>query len=145
MTAYIYNDGGRADAGFKGTAGDCVTRAIAITTGKPYKEVYDRLAHGNATKTGTKSARNGICTKHKWFQDYMRELGFVWTPTMTIGSGCQVHARQDELPQTDRLILKLSKHYAAWINGTLHDTHDCTRAGTRCVYGYWKYTERNPS
>jgi hypothetical protein len=23
------------------------------------------------------------------------------------------------------------------IDGVLHDTHDCTRGGTRCVYGYW--------
>ena len=43
MGGYIYDDGGRAAAGFKGTTGDCVTRAIAIATGKPYREVYDAL------------------------------------------------------------------------------------------------------
>ena len=40
---FIYDDGGRAAAGFKGKTGDCVTRAIAIATGRPYREVYDRL------------------------------------------------------------------------------------------------------
>lgn len=66
----------------------------------------------------------------------MQELGFIWTPTMQVGSGCQVHMRKDELP-AGRLVVSLSKHYAAVIDGTLHDTHDCTRGGTRCVYGYW--------
>ena len=43
---FIYNDGGRAAAGFKGSAGDCVTRSIAIAAGKPYQEVYDALFKG---------------------------------------------------------------------------------------------------
>lgn len=38
-----FNDGGRAAAGFKGTARDCVARSIAIATGLPYCEVYDAL------------------------------------------------------------------------------------------------------
>lgn len=29
---FVYNDGGRKEAGFKGVAGDCVTCAIAIIT-----------------------------------------------------------------------------------------------------------------
>jgi hypothetical protein len=40
---YVYDDGGRLAAGFKGKTGDCVTRAIAIATEKPYQEVYDAL------------------------------------------------------------------------------------------------------
>jgi hypothetical protein len=41
---YEYDDGGRKDAGWKGTGGDCVVRAVAIATGRPYQEVYDRCA-----------------------------------------------------------------------------------------------------
>ena len=70
----------------------------------------------------------------------MRELGFVWTPTMTIGSGCKVHVRPDELP-SGRLILALSGHYAAFIDGEVHDTHDSSRDGSRCFYGYWSRGE----
>ena len=55
---------------------------------------------------------------------------------MQIGSGCTVHVREDELPD-GRLILNLSRHFAAFIDGVLHDTHDSSRGGTRCVYGYW--------
>ena len=43
MIDFIYNDGGRENAGFKGQTSDCVTRAIAIVTNKPYKEVYNAI------------------------------------------------------------------------------------------------------
>ena len=139
------NDGGRL-LYFKGEAGDCVTRAVAIASGLDYKEVYDTLAEGNASqrkskrsKKRTRSARNGIITKRKWFKDYMSSLGFTWVPLMSVGSGCQVHLHKDELPTKGRLVLRLSNHVAAYIDGVLHDTYDCSRDGKRCVYGYWQY------
>jgi hypothetical protein len=100
---HVYDDGGRAVAGFKGKTGDCVTRAVAIASGLPYAEVYDRLAEGNKgqrqskhsrrkTKSfGVRTASHGIWTRRKWFKDYMHSLGFEWVPTMSIGSGCKVH------------------------------------------------------
>jgi len=145
MTKIVINDGGRAAAGFKGRAGDCVCRALAIATGLPYIEVYERLAEGNVSqrkskrskKTRGRTASNGICTKRKWFKDYMIELGFTWTPTMQIGSGCKVHLKANELP-SGRLVCNVSNHLVAVIDGVIHDTHDCTRKGKRCVYGYWQ-------
>lgn len=146
---FKYNDGGRKEAGFKGTAGDCVCRAIAIASGLPYKEVYEFLANGNASQRKSKhtrdtkrSARNGIYTTRKWFKDYMISLGFKWTPTMFIGSGCNVHVRPNELPK-GRLVLNLSKHSTAFIDGVLQDTYDCSRDGTRCVYGYWQLEHKS--
>jgi len=55
---------------------------------------------------------------------------------MTIGSGCKVHLCADELPP-GKIIVKLSGHVAAVIDGVLYDNHDCSRQGSRCVYGYW--------
>jgi hypothetical protein len=57
---------------------------------------------------------------------------------MHIGSGCTAHLRDGEswVPQ-GRVIVKVSKHYTALIDGVIHDTHDPSRGGTRCVYGYW--------
>lgn len=143
----IIDDGGRALAGFKGTAGDCVARAIAIASGRPYGEVYARLASGTGaqraskrTKRRSASARSGINTTRKWFAEYMRELGFTWTPCMAIGSGCKVHLAAGELP-AGRLVVALSRHYAAVIDGTLRDTYDDSRGGTRCVYGFWRLAE----
>jgi hypothetical protein len=139
---FQFNDGGRKAAGFKGKAGDCVTRAIAIATGKPYQEVYDALneaATGERTgrrKRGTSSARTGVY-KRTW-RKYIASLGWQWTPTMQIGSGCKVHLRADELPP-GRIIVSVSRHMVAVIDGVLHDTHDSSRAGTRCVYGYFTH------
>lgn len=145
---FAYNDGGREAAGFKGSTGDCVCRAIAIAANLPYQEVYERLADGNFMQrkskhdkgSRSKSARNGINTKRKWFKDYMVELGFKWSPTMQIGSGCKVHLKADELP-AGRLVCAVSHHYVAVVDGMVQDTYDCTRAGTRCVYGYWAKDE----
>jgi hypothetical protein len=55
---------------------------------------------------------------------------------MAIGSGCAVHLRAEELPK-GRLLVKVSGHLTAVIDGVLYDTHDCSRRGTRCVYGYF--------
>ena len=35
------DDGGRANAGYKGIAGDCVVRSIAIAANLSYKKVYE--------------------------------------------------------------------------------------------------------
>jgi hypothetical protein len=40
---FVYNEGGRAAGGYKGRAGDCVVRAIAIAAQKSYQEVYGAI------------------------------------------------------------------------------------------------------
>jgi len=148
-TEFKFNDGGRALSGRKGKTGDCVTRAIANATGLPYAEIYDKLAEGNANQRLSKrqknkrpkSASNGVNVDRKWFKDYMKDLGFIWTPTMHIGEGCKVHLKASELPK-GRLVISLSKHYTAMIDGVINDIYDPSRDGTRCVYGYWKLEEK---
>jgi len=138
---FQYNDGGRKDAGYQGTTGDCVTRAVAIATGKPYQDVYDEInALGKKEritkrKKGKSSARKGVYKKTT--KTYIESLGWKWTPTMFIGSGCKVHLKESELPK-GILIANLSKHIVAVIDGVINDTHDCSRDETRCVYGYWQ-------
>ena len=136
---YVVNDGGRAEAGFKGHADDCVTRSIAIATRLPYKEVYDalnELAQRERPRAGSRrsSARTGVY--RATYDRFMLDHGWIWVPTMGIGSGCQVHLRKKELPK-GHLVVRLSKHVTAVINGIIHDTHDPQRDGTRCVYGYY--------
>lgn len=141
MIPFTYNDGGRAAAGYKGETGDCVCRAITIAAGLPYQTVYDMINEAakferkSKRKTGRSHARLGV---YRGTQNrVMKALGWIWTPTMFIGSGCTVHLRANELPP-GRLVVALSGHCAAVVNGVLHDTHNCSREGTRCVYGYWK-------
>lgn len=135
---YEYDDGGRAAAGFKGEAEDCVVRAIAIATEQPYLQVYDALFDMNRERN-----RDGRCsprdrgTKKKTVREYMASLGWTWTPTMRIGAGCTVHLRDGELPM-GRLVVSVSKHLCAVIDGVIRDTHNPDRDGTRCVYGYWR-------
>ena len=140
MIKFKYNDGGRIKAGYKGEIRDCVTRAIAISTGKPYQEVYDLINEfAKSERMGKRkryisSARTRV--SKRTIRKVMRYLGWDWTPTMAIGQGCKVHLREDELPN-GRLMVSLSKHSAAVIDGVLNDTYDCSREGTRCVYGYY--------
>ena len=128
---FKFNDGGSG----KTNKRDCVARAIAIATGKPYAEVcaeIDRLADTVYFDGSDSSA--GV-QKRLW-KDYLQSLGWVWTPTMSIGSGCTVHLRDGELPM-GRLIVSVSRHLVAVIDGEINDTHDCSRNGSRCVYGYY--------
>jgi hypothetical protein len=136
----VYDDGGRSDAGYRGSTRDCVTRAIAIATGVPYQEVYSMINEESkrerprgrkkrsAARTGVKSS-----TVRRVMVD---RLGWSWTSTMHVGSGCTVHLRADELPP-GKLVVNVSRHTVAVIDGVVHDTYDPARNGTRCVYGYF--------
>lgn len=139
------NDGGRSAAGFRGETRDCAVRALAIVTGRPYTEIYTLVNEFSAKerhakrRRGVSSARTGV--HMVTMQKVCAHLGGVWTPTMAIGSGTTVHVRRDELPP-GRLVLRCSKHYAAFIDGLLYDNHDSSREGTRAVYGYWAFPDQ---
>ena len=138
---FVYDDGGREEAGYKGYADDCACRAISIATGMPYKDVYTMIndygkrERNSKRRTTKSSARTGVYKST--FHKIMEDLGFEWIPTMKIGSGCTTHMRKDELP-IGTIICNVSKHYVCVIDGVIHDTYDCSRDGTRCVYGYWR-------
>jgi hypothetical protein len=134
------DDGGRDAAGFKGQAGDCCCRAVAIATGLPYRQVYDALnalakrERTGRRKRGVSSARAGVYGQTA--RRLMESLGWRWVPTMGIGTGCKVHLADGELP-AGRLVVCVSRHYTAVIDGVIRDTHDPSRDGKRCVYGYY--------
>ena len=137
---FVYDDGGREAAGFKGHTRDCVCRAISIATEKPYREVYDLInRYAEDEKLGKRqknrsSARTGVYKPT--IRRIMEDLGWTWVPTMFFGSGCKVHLKKSELPK-GRLVVNVSRHSVAVIDGVIHDTYDCSRGGTRCVYGYF--------
>lgn len=163
MSEFVYNDGGRIASGYKGNTNDCVCRSIAIATERPYKEVYDLInetAKSERTgkrKRGKSSARKGVYKRT--IRKVMEHLGWKWVPAMKIGQGCKVHLYKGELPK-GRLVISLSEHLTAMVDGDIHDTHDPRRiwtapykgeslktnqwvkdgtlhTETRCVYGYW--------
>lgn len=148
---FKFNDGGRKQCGYKGSAGDCVTRAVAIVTGKTYSEVYNsvfiEIKQFAATKRSTAAKRagrgggrvgttprNGIFKKvyHKYL---LQEIGMLWTPTMLVGQGCNVHLTEHELP-TGKLIVQIARHLTTVIDGVINDTWNCSG---KCVYGYYSF------
>ena len=136
---WVFDDGGRESAGYKGNSRDCVARAIAIATGISYQVVYDTINEiaENEKPRGSKKRSDARTGVHKYtYKAYLSSLGWNWTPTMLVGQGCKVHLRPEELP-SGVLIVCVSRHLTVVKNGVIYDTHDCSRGGQRCVYGYW--------
>jgi hypothetical protein len=72
-TKYIFNDGGRS-AYFKGTAGDCATRAMAISLSLIIRIVIKNCKH--RARTGKKTARDGIYKED--FSEVLKRHSWVW-------------------------------------------------------------------
>jgi hypothetical protein len=124
---YQYNDGGRKAAGFKGTAGDCGARAMAIALGLDYSTVYKELAQANADNGRAKSARNGVMKDV--YTEVLKRYGFVWMKAPQFAGR---KARCSDL--TGVVIAKQARHFVAVIDGVANDAWDSTE---RMVYGYW--------
>jgi hypothetical protein len=143
---WVKSDGGRKAAGYGEAKGDCVARAITIATGKPYAEVFEDLKAGAAdhvkrwpnSKTAgwIKKSRSGGDPASGCFDAvsarYLRSIG--WQYTRLRG---RVFLRSGQLPP-GRLIVALSRHFVAVIDGVIHDTYDSGGAGKRHVKGYWR-------
>lgn len=137
---FIYSDGGRSKYFKAEGVGDCVCRAICNATGEDYKKIYDMInqqaksERKGRRKRGISNARSGVYKEN--YSKILAELGWEWHPTMTIGSGCHTHLNENDLPN-GVLIIRVSKHLTCVKDGVLYDTYDCSRKGTRCVYGYF--------
>lgn len=134
---YIQDDGGRADSGFKGSAGDCATRAIAIATGDPYRATYNALGELAAEMTGglETSVRNGV--SQAVFHRYITDGG--WALTLTPGA----YFVPESLPKQRVCIAVLHRHWVAVsVDGVVRDTWDSrksnrTRCGAPKLLGYY--------
>jgi hypothetical protein len=149
---WVKDDGGRQASGIaraagrKDGAGDCVVRAIAIATGKPYLEVHEAITvakvgdvyAGDREYTKRAKRRGGIrafdpdhgCSDEA-YGPYLKSLG--WSYTSSKG---RVRLRADELPR-GRLMVQIRGHLVAVIDHVIYDTHDCGGAGRARVKGYW--------
>ena len=133
MIEYIYDDGGRKAAGYKGDTGDCAVRAIAIAADADYQHVYKAMcdamqehgyvASGNAyrqkRKDGGKRKRGQLNGKQVQ-QEVMAQFGFR---KVTLGAGerptyTEAHARYGNC------IVSTTRHVCALKGGALRDTFD---------------------
>ena len=125
--SFKFNDGGRALAGYKGQALDCVVRALAIATNGDYKALYVELATANKFVFGKKSARNGL--NRTVYEKVFNKYGFKWRSAPTFVGR---KARCSDL--TGIAIAKQARHVVAVIDGVPQDTWD---SSDKMVYGYW--------
>ena len=125
---YEFDDGGRVAAGYKGSTGDCVTRALAILTEHPYKECYQALAdaHGetkqrrgkNKGKKQPRSAANGVSKTA--YAKVFKEFGLIRVPW-----------KKGERPtyttaffEYGNCIVSTARHVCCLRDGDLRDTFD---------------------
>ena len=126
--SYEYNDGGHKIAGFKGTAGDCGARAMAIALSLDYSAAYAELSQANADNGRSKSARNGIMKDV--YAEVLKRYGWVWVSAPKFDGR---KARCADMP-AGVVIARQSHHFVAVKDGVAHDIWDCTH---KMVYGYW--------
>lgn len=129
MIKFIFNDGGRAAAGFRGKT-DCGIRAMAVSCEISYQEARKRCKDASSMgKKGSKAVSRGM------YKDDMtaalKTLGWSWRKAPKFVGR---KARCSDMP-AGRVIVRMSKHFAAVIDGVLHDTWDSSE---KMAYGYWQ-------
>jgi hypothetical protein len=125
---YIKNDGGRSQAGYKGSAGDCGARAMAIALGLDYQTAYNQLAQANKDRGFAKSARNGIYKDV--YSDVLAKHGWHWVSAPKFVGR---KAKCADMP-LGIVIAQQAGHYVAVTNGIPNDIWDCSQ---KMVYGFW--------
>ena len=107
---WVEADGGRADAGHKGLAGDCITRAISIALDLPYQEVWNEFdTEGDSPDDGVQ-----LLVASKFLYDR------GWKSTPKSGTVAEVAAEI----KNGMIICELldTAHYVAIVDGKYHDT-----------------------
>lgn len=131
---FIWNDGGRATGGFVGSAGDCVTRAIAIGTGLAYRDVYAAIG-----KRTAKSPRGGVETRAA--EAYLSDLGWVGHTTAEHSFSTAL-ITCDQIPKG--IVIadiaqrgKRNGHYCCLVDHVIHDTWNPMDDGVYYLKKYW--------
>jgi hypothetical protein len=120
---FVYNDGGRFEAGYSYHVKDCVCRALSIISERPYREVQAELKR---LDPASPRGRAG-------YPKYLAARGFAYIP---VPKGEVVLLSPEELP-SGRIIVAIKEHIAAVIDGVLYDTYDSSVNGTVRIEGYY--------
>lgn len=145
---YYYNDGGRHYAGYKGTTGDCVCRALCIAEGLDYKSTYKMMIefateHNQMIQSAQKSMGNyrEVRLSHprtgysnvllaKLFENY----GYTYVKLPKINRRYHRIADIEDMLIYGTHILQMKKHVVTCIDGKLFDSWDSRE---RIVLGYF--------
>lgn len=151
MSGYKHHDGGRAAAGFRGTTGDCVVRAIAIATGRKYKTVYNWMQKDKRewyTGQGLSASRltrysqpgRGITSGH--YGPYLRCAGWHKVPSHmgdwcigdTVADVANKYKGVTVVVRSQRPRQQRRHHLCCIKRGTVLDTWDCRESLVKAVY-----------
>ena len=132
---WVKTDGGRADAGFIGEAGDCVTRAISLALDLPYEEVWEYLEmlQGYSPDEGVdREASAEFLRDYGWTCLDPAEFMQLYHPSLSTDHGVKVNdlARVIDngivachlLGEGHLVTIKGSKYLDAWNSGGLQST-----------------------
>ena len=140
---FIYNDGGRISAGYKELTRDCVTRAITIAADLDYKFVHDCINRAckqerkylgftrtiiRRVKHGKFNADEGV-TRRVIDEFVLGGLCWNWISTVN-------HNTFLDLPSKGKLLVLLSNHLVAVIDGVIHDLGNSSYS--RPILGYYQ-------
>ena len=126
LPGFVFDDGGRKEAGYAGRAGAAGARAIAIATGIPFAEVHQALADLAGAWPGksklAQSIRGNPTPKRGIHVDvvtaYMKSLGWAHHKT-----GGKMRLNSVELPR-ELTLCYVRKHYFAIVKNTVRDAWD---------------------
>ncbi|MEM7477917.1 MAG: DUF2786 domain-containing protein [Planctomycetota bacterium] len=125
----IWNDGGRATCGFVGSTGDCVTRSIAIATGRVYRDIYDVLG-----EKSMKTPRNGVAIEFP--TEFLQELGWQYQ------DGGLIPFISDSLPKGIVIchIMKPNEkahHFCTVVDHVVYDTWNPAEDDCYVLRSFW--------
>lgn len=126
----VFDDGGRAAAGLSPSTDDCATRAIAIVTGKPYREVHAAL--GELAQNWARSLWPPLVGEDipdigvppTVAAGYLESLGWHGMLNRLGAPGDEWHATLSDLPVGRYVIeyrTRTSGHLVAFVDGELRD------------------------
>ncbi len=110
---------------------DCMIRSVTIATNTPYTEVHKIMY-----KNGWRATRNK--SKGNWEDqiiETLTELGFKYREISYPAVKGQSRMTATTMVNEGTYILRMSKHVAAYKDGVLMDTWDCSDS---CVYFAWE-------
>jgi hypothetical protein len=139
---FVQDYGGRQYINTFLPARDCVTRSVAIASGREYGWVASRvrqLCEGQPLLWGLFKTGPNIGVQKEVVDMLMAELGFHYTPLNTYLRRWKfLGPLAGELPG-GRLVVFCNKHVTAVIDGVIHDAIDPVPYGIRQVFGYWSH------
>lgn len=109
---------------------DCVKRAFACATGKPYQDISKEL---NATK---KLIGADKFNSNKNWKRYIEDNGWEKISFMpTKGERRMDGEMFSEKYRSGTYILRMAHHLTCCKDGVIYDTWDCSK---KCVYNAWR-------